>query len=137
MEIGVSCWRSLHIWTFPKVSSFFPLFLCLWLLHFCKSSLPTVQDLAGQLSLLYFPSCYNWLVRMGIVGVLELSFFTAIKLQNVGFQRFLKRLWERYIRNSYCFSVGQMCACADLTEFPDIIPLTNLIHWGQYQIKCE
>ena len=30
---GISCWRFLSTWAFPKVSSNFPLFLHLWLLY--------------------------------------------------------------------------------------------------------
>lgn len=63
-EMRVSCWRSLCAGGLLKVSSFFPLFLCPWLLCLSKSLLAVAWNL-GPLLLLCFPSYYSYLVCGG------------------------------------------------------------------------
>jgi len=54
---GISCWRSLPTWGFPKVSSSFLSFL--QLLHLGSFSFAVAKDFATLLLLWYFPSCYS------------------------------------------------------------------------------
>lgn len=51
---GISCWRSLYIWGLPKVSSSFPLFLHLWLLHLGLFSFAVSEDFATLLLLSHY-----------------------------------------------------------------------------------
>jgi len=49
----------LHAWGLPRVSSFFPLFLCPWLMHLGLSLLAAAWDFATLLLLLCSPSLYS------------------------------------------------------------------------------
>lgn len=58
VEVRIFCWRSLPTYGLPRVSSIFPLFLCLQLLHLGLFSLSVVWEFATLL-LLCFPLLFG------------------------------------------------------------------------------